>query len=179
MQPDQTLFTKRLVLRPPIAGDAAAIVAALGDWEVTRWLARVPFPYRLEDAIRFLNWERTERPRSRDRVFAIDRDGMIGMISLRDYGSQPVLGYWIVRSEWGHGYMSEAVDALLQESFVDPRVMRLQSGVFEGNERSLAIQKRFGFEIIGRSRQHNLALGQDLAHIDTILTRKRHQELKR
>lgn len=179
MQPDSVLTTKRLLLRPPLAGDGAAIVAALGDWEVTRWLARVPFPYRLEDAVRFLDWERLERPRSRNRVFGIDRNGLIGMISLRDYGPTPVLGYWLVRAEWGRGYMGEAAEALIEASFDDPAVMALHSGVFEGNERSLAIQRRFGFEITGRSRQHNLALGRDLAHIDTILTRTRHQEFKR
>ena len=55
---------------------------------------------------------------------------------------------------------------------------RIRSGVFEGNERSLAIQTRLGFSIRGRSRQHNLALSRDLDHIDTILTRARHAELK-
>ncbi|MFD1882071.1 hypothetical protein [Paracoccus pacificus] len=29
----------------PRLEDAAAIAAALSDWETTKWLARVPFPY--------------------------------------------------------------------------------------------------------------------------------------
>ncbi|RYH03102.1 N-acetyltransferase [Salipiger sp. IMCC34102] len=44
------LSTARLTLRPVVPADAPAIVAALSDWEVTRWLTLVPFPYTRADA---------------------------------------------------------------------------------------------------------------------------------
>ncbi|MFI5408073.1 GNAT family N-acetyltransferase [Kaistia sp. UC242_56] len=179
MLPEKTIQTANLLLRPLRPGDAAAIVAGLDDFEVTRWLARVPYPYTDDEAERFLAWERSQRPVSAEQVYAIDRDGMIGLISLRDAGPEPVLGYWLAQAHWGKRYMSEAVAALVDDTFADPDVTTIQSGVFEGNERSLAIQKRLGFEIVGRSIQHNLALGRDLAHIDTALTRARHYELKK
>lgn len=177
--PEKTIRTANVLLRPLRPTDAAGIVAGLDDFEVTRWLARVPYPYSLDEAERFLAWERGQRPVSAERVFAIDRGGLIGVISLRDARSQPVLGYWLAQSEWGKRYMSEAVTALVDDCFADPDVTTILSGVFEGNERSLAIQKRLGFETIGRSIQHNLALGRDLAHIDTALTRARHYEFKK
>jgi RimJ/RimL family protein N-acetyltransferase len=177
--PEKTIRTPNVLLRPLRPDDGPAIVAGLSDYEVTRWLARVPYPYSLDEAERFLAWERAQRPVSAEQVYAIDRDGMIGLISLRDAGPEPVLGYWLAQSQWGKRYMSEAVTALVDDTFVDPDVTTILSGVFEGNERSLAIQKRLGFEIIGRSIQHNLALGRDLAHIDTALTRARHYEFKK
>lgn len=177
MQPDWTMRTERLLLRPHLPGDATALVDGLGDFEVARWLARVPYPYTIEEARRFLAWERAQRQTGEDRVVAIDRGGLIGIVSLRGLGPSPVLGYWLARAHWGQGYMSEAVGAVLSEAFADPNVTEIRSGVFEGNERSLAVQKRFGFTISGRSRVHNLALRRDLAHIDTILTLSRHQEL--
>lgn len=178
MLPEKTIQTANVLLRPLRPGDGPAIVAGLSDYEVTRWLARVPYPYDLDEAERFLAWERMQRPVSAEQVYAIDRDGMIGLISLRAAGSRPILGYWLAQVHWGKRYMSEAVAALVDDTFGDPSVTEIQSGVFEGNERSLAIQKRQGFEIVGRSTQHNLALGRDLAHIDTALTRARHYELK-
>lgn len=177
MRPDWTARTARLLLRPLEAGDAAAIVAGLGDFEVTRWLARVPFPYTIGEAERFLAWERAERHGGEDRVIAIDRDGLIGIVSLRGRGRAPVLGYWITRAHWGRGYMSEAAAAVVGAAFADTVVAEIRSGVFSGNERSLAVQNRLGFAVTGRSVQHNLALGRDLAHIDTVLTRARREEL--
>lgn len=179
MLPEKTIPTASVLLRPLRPDDGPAIAAGLADYEVTRWLARVPYPYSLDEAERFLAWERAQRPVSAEQVYAIDRDGMIGLISLRAAGTQPILGYWLAQAHWGKHYMSEAAAALVDDTFADPGVTAIQSGVFEGNERSLAIQKRLGFEIIGRSIQHNLALGRDLAHIDTALTRARHYEFKK
>jgi RimJ/RimL family protein N-acetyltransferase len=179
MLPEKTIEAESVRLRPLRPGDAPGIVAGLDDFEVTRWLARVPYPYSLEEAERFLAWERMQRPVSAEKVYAIDRgDGLMGVISLRDAGPRPVLGYWLAQAHWGKRYMSEAVAALVEDTFADPATIEIQSGVFAGNERSLALQRRLGFEIIGHSTQHNLALGRDLAHIDTNLTRARHTELK-
>jgi RimJ/RimL family protein N-acetyltransferase len=176
MQPDFEIRTRRLRLRPLDGGDAAALVDGLGDFEVARWLSRVPLPYTMDEARRFLDWEKSQRVHGEDRVVVIDAGGLIGIVSLRGRGAEPVLGYWLARRHWGLGYMTEAVGAVLAAAFAGSAIDAIQSGVFEHNTRSLAIQKRFGFVVSGRSRVHNLALGRDLAHIDTHLTRARHQE---
>ncbi|HWJ71607.1 MAG TPA: GNAT family N-acetyltransferase [Kaistia sp.] len=176
MPPDWTMRTARLTLRPILGSDAEALVEGLGDFEVARWLSRVPYPYTLDEARRFIAWEKAERVRGEDRVVGIDAGGLVGIASLRGRGAEPVLGYWMARRHWGQGYMTEAVGALIAAAFESPEVTMIRSGVFEGNQRSLAIQTRFGFVVSGHSRLHNLALGRDLAHIDTQLTRARHQE---
>ena len=48
------LATPRLDLRPLAGSDAPSIARYLADPEVTRWLARVPHPYRLADAVTFV-----------------------------------------------------------------------------------------------------------------------------
>jgi RimJ/RimL family protein N-acetyltransferase len=178
MRPEPRIATERLVLRPTEMSDARAITEGIGDFEVARWLARVPYPYDRDEAVRFLVWERDQRRFGRELVYVIDRDGPLGIVSLRDFGASPVLGYWIDRRHWGLGYMSEAVGALVEATFANPDVTEIRSGVFHGNERSLAVQNRHGFQVAGHSLQHNLALGCDLAHIDTVLTRARHRELR-
>ena len=177
MPPEATIETARLTLRGLLDRDAAAIVEGLGDFEVARWLSRVPFPYTFAEARRFLAWERDVRHEREERVIAIARgETLIGVASLRGRGPDPVLGYWLSQRHWGQGYMTEAVGAIVAAAFEDPATEVIRSGVFDGNERSLAIQRRFGFVVYGRSRVHNLALGRDLAHIDTHLTRARHRE---
>ena len=54
--------------------------------------------------------------------------------------------------------------------------MATTSGVFVGNEGSLAVQKKHGFEILGESNVRSRPLGKDVVHLDTLLTRTRYQD---
>ena len=40
-----SIVTRRLVLRQPTERDLPQIVREIGNWEVAKWLARVPHPY--------------------------------------------------------------------------------------------------------------------------------------
>ena len=89
MLPDGLMRTARLTLRTIEDRDAAALVAGLGDIEVARWLSRVPFPYTLAEARRFIVWERSVRHEGEERVVAIEiRDvlpkTMIGKLSRKE-----------------------------------------------------------------------------------------------
>ena len=44
------LVTKRLTLRPPLEVDIDDIAEFIGNWNVSRMLARVPHPYFPKDA---------------------------------------------------------------------------------------------------------------------------------
>ncbi|MFZ1988912.1 MAG: GNAT family N-acetyltransferase, partial [Alphaproteobacteria bacterium] len=44
------LETERLRLRAPAPSDAARVNEFIGDWDVVKMLATVPYPYSLEDA---------------------------------------------------------------------------------------------------------------------------------
>ena len=48
------LESDRLILRPPRPVDIAAMVVWLGDYNVSKNLARVPFPYDEQDAEAFV-----------------------------------------------------------------------------------------------------------------------------
>ena len=49
-----TLRTPRLTLRPLTYDDCDAIAEGVGNYDVSRWLAVVPYPYSVEDARAFL-----------------------------------------------------------------------------------------------------------------------------
>ena len=51
-----TLITDRLTLRPVAPRDAEAITALADNYKIAVMLARLPYPYRIEDARDFIAW---------------------------------------------------------------------------------------------------------------------------
>ena len=101
------LETERLLLRPQGAHDIPAIVPLLNDFDVSKNLARVPYPYTEEDAHGFLARGADDRARGQAYSFAMTRkaDGaLIGGCGLRlkDDGVFE-FGYWLGRPYWGAG----------------------------------------------------------------------------
>ncbi len=69
--------TERLILRPVAEDDEPAVLAALADIQVVRWLAVVPHPYRPEH---FRAWLPTAKP---GEVWAVEAPGgLIGVIGI-------------------------------------------------------------------------------------------------
>ncbi|WP_210202872.1 GNAT family N-acetyltransferase [Hartmannibacter diazotrophicus] len=166
------LLTPRLRLTALSRGDAFAIADALGNFAVSCWLARVPWPYRLEDAYAFLSQAELATLAGDVRIFAIRAEGepaLIGLVGLQGLREEPEIGYWLAEPHWGKGYASEAVAAVLDHTFSQLGFASVRSGVFLGNDPSLRIQKKLGFEIVGKSLRVCDARGGAQPHIDTRL----------
>ena len=160
--------TERLLLRPPFAEDAAEIAATIGDEAIVRNLASAPWPYRPEDAQRFIggdgdgageylpNWVMLQRRCSAPRIV-----GGIG-IARRNDGTLE-LGYWVARSHWGLGYATEAGRQILRTARA-MQLPRLTSGHFADNPASGAVLRKLGFHPTGAIQpRYSLARGQDVA----------------
>ena len=173
----EEIKTRRLRLRPLARRDAAKVAELIGAWEVVSQLARPPYPYALRDAIAYIEAleRRVEETGLRD--YAITRDGaVIGVVGVGAGAGGAALGYWLGRPYWGQGTMSEAARAVVEAFFADDAGDKLTSGVFEGNDASLAIQAKLGFEVVGRSRMVCRARGVEVAHVNTEVTRDRFVE---
>ncbi|MGI9393232.1 MAG: GNAT family N-acetyltransferase, partial [Boseongicola sp.] len=82
-----TLWTPRLTLRPLELTDADAIVEGVGNYDVSKWLSVVPYPYDRTDA----DWFLEKTIESRAPIWAIyDDTGLQGLIGLENE-----LGYWL------------------------------------------------------------------------------------
>ncbi len=177
------IATPRLALRPPVADDAGALFEAIDDAAIVRMLARVPWPYEQADAAAWVAGAAADHAARRGfhRVVT-DGAGLCGVVSLSFspvslFEPAPELGYWIARNRWGRGYATEAGRALLTFAFARLGVTAVRSGAFHDNPASLGVQARLGFEIVGRSDVFCLARGAKVAHIDTMLTRARLEEI--
>lgn len=170
MRMKDTIFTQRLLLRPPQMGDAAKIALYLNDLAVSGNLARVPHPYTLEDA---QAWLRSRRPNMApvETNFAIEIDGnYAGQVGFHEGRDGPTIGYWLGPPFWGRGIMSEAAAAAVDWFFAATDAPVIHSGVFPFNAASLAIQRKLGFVESGRSTLLCLARDAEVEHIDTQLS---------
>ena len=154
------LISPRLTLRPVLETDRAAVVAALTDLRVSRWLSSLPHPYGEADFDYFMN-----NVAVAGKTFAIeDAQGFIGIC-----GIETQLGYWLAPNAWGHCYAKEAAQRVLADHFskgADP----VLTYAFADNAPSLHILARLGFVRTGQGTKMCRALGVARPHLEFSLS---------
>lgn len=167
------LETQRLILRPLEASDADAIVELIGNFNVSKTLSRVPYPYTRADAEDFLGKRPGGDFRTGDTAFAIELkagpDHLIGVVGLhperegeRLDRSVAEIGYWLGEPWWGRRIMSEAAACVVAHAFEYPGLMRLVGGCMVGNDGSRKILAGLGFRTFGTEKRSSVALGHDV-----------------
>jgi RimJ/RimL family protein N-acetyltransferase len=153
------LETDRLVLRAPHLEDAKAVAALANDRRIAENTARIPFPYRLQDAESFIaGANRTEG----EGTFLVTlHDGtIIGACGFGPLdGPAPELGYWLGLPYWGQGYATEAVRAVLDYAFGTCGHDALQAGARVTNPQSRRVLEKCGFQWTGVGLYRIRALG--------------------
>jgi len=98
-----SIGTPRLVLRPPLASDAARISLLAGDYDVASMTGTIPHPYNEQMAA---EWIASVLAGEEGVVFAVERSGaLIGCTGYRAFnGDHAELGYWIGKPYLGLGY---------------------------------------------------------------------------
>lgn len=72
---------------------------------------------------------------------------LVGMVGLHgiDWGnSKTTIGYWLAEKYQGHGIMTSAVKALIDQAFTEYELNRVEIQCGVGNEKSKAIPERIG-----------------------------------
>lgn len=172
--------TERLILRPVGAPDAEAICALIDNYKIAVMLARVPYPYKIEDAHRFIAWAK-DQPED-ETVFALCLQDkartFIGVCSYeKRQNDAPELGYWLGELYWGKGYMSEAVNAVIARAFTVAGHERLVSGCRLQNLASRRVLEKAGFEHAGLGEIDSLVLKTKVPGHRFSLTRERWEGL--
>lgn len=143
--------TARLKLRAPMASDAARVAQLCADFDITRMTTRMPWPYRISEARRFVEMV-AGQDREREQTFLIEHedDGVVGCVGLFTPGRLPEIGYWIGRPYWGRGFATEATQAALDWAREDWRKKVVVAGHFADNPASGAVLCKTGFLYTGR-----------------------------
>ena len=142
------LTTPRLTLRPLDLSDAGAVAALAGDWDVACMTGRIPHPYTLRDADR---WIADIAPHEFVRA-VVHHGELIGAVGYAPHedGSAEI-GYWIGKPFWRQGFASEAAQALVAHCFDHERRSRLTCCHFVDNAASQRIIAKLGFKPTGHS----------------------------
>ncbi len=141
------LETARLTLRVPRLHDVKAIVRFAGDRRVAENTARIPHPYRSEDAEQFIA---AVNRQDGEATFVIVLNGeTIGMCGVEPRESGPEIGYWLGAPHWGQGYSTEAARALIDHAFGDLGHDVLDAGARVSNPASRRVLEKCGFQWTG------------------------------
>ncbi len=154
------LVTERLVLRELRPSDAAAVAAGAGDRRVAAFLIQVPSPYPIALARRWVAHRIEWWDQGRGVTLAVTLrdapDMLLGTVSLRRYARdrRAELGYWLAQPAWGHGFATEAAQAMVDFGFSGLGLARIYAQVLADNRASLRVLDKLGMVNEGVKRQH-------------------------
>jgi RimJ/RimL family protein N-acetyltransferase len=137
----------RLTYRPIEPRDAGRVSVLAGDWDVARMTSRIPHPYSIVDADLWISSIGEDED---EFVRCVERDGeLIGAVGYIGNGTEEAeIGYWIGKPWWGHGYATEAANALVQHCFATG-FKKLTCGHFVDNAASARVISKLGFRRVG------------------------------
>lgn len=175
-----TLTTPRLILRPPRLDDADAFYEIWSDAQAMRYFS---FPAMTDP--------QQARQRMPRLVSGSDEGkAVVCIVELRETGEalgncdlfhideqcrRAEIGFSMKRRHWGHGFMSEAADAVIAHAFGALQLRRLEADIDPRNTASARLLERLGFVREGLLRERWM-VGDEVSDsaLYGLLARDRH-----
>lgn len=154
-----TLETERLLLRQITMDDLEFVFRHFSDPQVTQYLMDEP-PVASHDEARAIIEFYLEPERKAHNRWGIVRkeDGqLIGTIGYHKWAKaffRAEVGYDLSADSWGRGYMSEALAEVIRHGFEGMGLNRIDALVYAGNNASIRLLKRMGFQQEGLLRDY-------------------------
>jgi len=147
--------TDRLILRKAISEqEKISLISQVGDWEVVKWLANVPYPYTYDDLEDYLLI--SDSNQFDLNIFLGNQ--LIGRVGLTlDGDNYYDLGYWIGKDYWGKGYATESSEILLEYVINKLDSPKIKSGYFVDNFSSGNVLKKLGFKEVGVEKRYSVS----------------------
>jgi len=149
------IHTDRLILRKTISEqEKISLVSQVGDWEVVKWLANVPYPYTYDDLEDYLLI--SDSNQFDLNIFLGNQ--LIGRVGLTlDGDNYYDLGYWIGKDYWGKGYATESSKKLLEYVLDKLDSPKIKSGYFIDNFPSWNVLKKLGFKEVRVEKRYSVS----------------------
>ena len=150
---------ERIILRKLRLSDALDIYKNLQDKEIVKWTLNIPWPYKKQDAVKFIRKTHYKIRKKSGYAFGIvlkETNKIIGVIDIFpiDWKNKNAeVGYWIGRKYWGKGCMTEAVKLMLKFAFEKLKLHRVYATTIEKNTASKRVLEKVGFKLEGIMRE--------------------------
>ena len=158
-----TLVTERMYMRlahPKLAKEVADFNLRNREDMMDVEPARPSMYFTKQGIKKYLKWDYKDAMSGTDFRYYLTLKGddkVIGTVCIGQvvFGSVKscVLSYKIDKDYRGQGYCSEAVAEIIDFAFNTLRLHRIEAQVMPRNEKSLAVMKKFGFEMEGLSKK--------------------------
>ncbi|SHL69070.1 Protein N-acetyltransferase, RimJ/RimL family [Chryseobacterium carnipullorum] len=149
--------TERLILSELREEDIPLVTLYLQNKIFSDLTSNIPYPYTREHSEIWIKMSRESFENNTGYTFAIrDKEGqMIGAIGLHDREDDKAeLGYWMGRSFWNKGYITEAALALIEFGFRELEVNKIYATYFLHNPASGRIMEKIGMKEEALLKQH-------------------------
>ncbi len=144
--------TSRLLLRPSLLSDTAALFEFLGDQQAMRHTHVDATPAACRRRIAVHEWRRRRDGYAPWTVIRKDDAKIIGWGGLYDDPFEPgwgcEIGYFFHRDAWGCGYASEMVTAALQLADRELQIREVRAFAHPENAASRKILETAGFRMV-------------------------------
>jgi len=150
--------TERLILRKMRMSDASDVYRYAKDPEVARhvlWEAHRSL-WETRDYIRFLIYQYRNGDPGSWAITLRETGRVIGTIGYMNYHADNAtveVGYSLSREQWGKGLMTEALDAVIGETFRVLKLHRIEAMHFTDNPASGRVMEKCGMRHEGHMRE--------------------------
>ena len=149
------LYEELVNLRELSIDDATTITNLISS-DISKNLFEVPYPYKIDDALKFIKSSSEYFKSHKAIIFAIDYKNetksihpLVGTIGIKDIdyiNKKANIGYWIGKHYQGKGIATECVKLVIKYAFDVLKLEEISAYVFPDNNPSIRVleKNRFG-----------------------------------
>ena len=149
------LHTDNLVIKKPSEKHLNSLIKELNNWNISKWLIEVPYPYSIDDAKYWV--KKTKQDQYSLNIYL--KNKLIGGMSLSNQreNSKWELGYWIGEEYWGNGYAIEACENLISYFFSNTNNSIIYASHMKDNIKSKKIIIKLGFNLVSSGKKFSIS----------------------
>lgn len=162
------LETNRLLLRNISYDDRDFIYRQFSNDEVNRYLFDAEPLVDINGADEIIEYYVQPEPRFQHRWVLVKKDdgvkiGTCGFHCWNNSKASCDIGYDLFPDFWGKGYMSEAIQAMIDFARSDMDIRYINACIYPDNRMSIRLAERFGFVFAGEMKEETFR-GQKYPH---------------